>query len=122
MKGNELFKNIFALAVKLTGLWFIYLGFRDMPPILQLPTMVGYTTNDIVTAVLPAAFNLLVGWWLVANKFLIRCGYPDNMKSAVFHHLVDSTENAAAKPITASAAREEKSMDEKLATLVKNQK
>lgn len=77
MELRELFKGIFDLAIKLVGLIFLYYGLRDVPPILQLPTMPGYTATDFISTILPAVFNLIVGWWLVGNKFLVRRAYPE---------------------------------------------
>ena len=82
MKPKELFKDIFNLAMKLSGLFFLYLAFRDVPPLLQLLTMAGYTKTDIISAALPVAFNLAVCWWLIGNKFLIRRAYPEKSNSS----------------------------------------
>jgi hypothetical protein len=119
MNQNELFKNIFSLAVKLVGLYFLYLAFRDIPPLLQLTSLPGYTRTDVITAVLPPAFDLAAGWWLMANKFLIRCAYPESRKSPTANHPRPPADPA---PLPVASPLSEKSpatVERKLAALVK---
>lgn len=124
MKENELFKNVFGLAVKLTGLWFIYLGFRDMPPLLQLPTMIGYTETDVISALLPVVFNLIAGVWLIRNKFLIRLAYPKKPEPS-YREPADLPANRS-EPMTGIPPTHEPSrpdaVEQRLASLIKTPK
>jgi hypothetical protein len=36
--------------------------------------------NDVLNAILPIAFNLLVAWWLLGGGWLARRAYPDAPK------------------------------------------
>jgi hypothetical protein len=79
MKSRDLFKDIFSLAVRLLGLVFLYLGLSAVAPLLALldfSTIQTANAGDIITAILPIVFNLLVAWWLLGGGFLIRRAYP----------------------------------------------
>ena len=77
MKSGEIFKGIFALAVRLLGLVFLYFGLSAVPPLLDLGAIETAGRTDIASAALPIAFNLLVAWWLIGSAFLVRRAYPD---------------------------------------------
>ena len=77
MKSADIFKGIFSLAVRLLGLFFLYLGLSAVPPLLDLGAIETAATSDILAAVLPIVFNLAVGWWLIGGGLLIRRAYPE---------------------------------------------
>jgi hypothetical protein len=76
-------KDFFILAVRILGLYFFYKGLRDLdvPALLDVTFINIDKTADIVSAILPAIFNLSVAWWLLGNKFLIRRAYPESLKN-----------------------------------------
>ena len=70
-------RDIFGLAVRLLGLFFLYLGLRAVSPVLDLEAIENAGKGDIINAILPIAFNLLVAWWLLGGGLLMRRAYPD---------------------------------------------
>jgi hypothetical protein len=72
--------DIFGLAVRLLGLFFLYLGLKAVPPMLDLGAIENAGQNDIINAVLPVVFNLLVAWWLLGGGLLMRRAYPESPK------------------------------------------
>jgi hypothetical protein len=70
-------KDIFGLTVRLLGLFFLYLGLRAVTPLLDLGAIETASKNDIINAILPIAFNLLVAWWLLGGGVLVRRAYPE---------------------------------------------
>ena len=73
-------RDIFGLAVRLLGLFFLYLGLRAMSPVLDLEAIGNAGKSDIINAILPVAFNLLVAWWLLGGGLLMRRAYPDGSR------------------------------------------
>ena len=115
MKSEDIFKGIFGLAVRLLGLVFLYFGLSAVQPLLDLGALETAARSDIITAILPILFNLIVGWWLVGGGLLIRRAYPE--ASRIFPH--PQTQGKE----TAPAARPEvttdmDAADKKLASLV----
>jgi hypothetical protein len=76
MKSREICRDIFGLAVRLMGLYFLYLGLRIVAPLLDLGVIETASKSDILNALLPIAFNLLVAWWLLGGGVLVRRAYP----------------------------------------------
>jgi hypothetical protein len=70
-------KDIFGLAVRLLGLWFLYLGIRAIMPVLDLGAIETAGKSDILNAILPIGFNLAVAWWLLGGGLLVRRAYPE---------------------------------------------
>jgi hypothetical protein len=70
-------KDIFGLAVRLLGLFFLYLALRAVALLLDLEAIENAGKNDIINAILPVIFNLLVAWWLLGGGLLMRRAYPD---------------------------------------------
>ncbi|HUA68566.1 MAG TPA: hypothetical protein VMA13_08455 [Candidatus Saccharimonadales bacterium] len=77
MNSRDIFKNIFALAVRLLGLVFLYFGLSAVPPLLDFGAIQTANTSDIINAILPIAFNLLIAWWLLGGGLLVRRAYPE---------------------------------------------
>ena len=77
MKRRDLFKDIFGLAVRILGLVFLCLGLRDIPAVLDIPTLLNGDKVEILNTLLPVAFDLAVGWWLIGGGLLTRQAYPE---------------------------------------------
>ena len=121
MKSRDLFKDIFSLAVRLLGLVFLYLGLSAVTPLLDFGAIETAARGDIITALLPIAFNLAVAWWLLDGRWLIRRAYPElNNFSA------NSPVPGQSTPVTTSspprAATDADAADKKLAALVEKPK
>ena len=122
MKSRDLFKDIFSLAVRLLGLVFLYLGLGAVPPLLDFGAIETAARSDIVTALLPIAFNLAVAWWLLDGRWLIRRAYPES--TTVSSH--SPAQGQSAPPLTTSpplqSATDADAADQKLAALVEKPK
>ena len=79
-------RDIFGLAVRVLGLIFLYLGLRSVPSVLDLEAIENAGKSDIINAMLPIAFNLLVAWWLMGGGLLMRRAYPDASKTSDHSH------------------------------------
>jgi hypothetical protein len=79
-------RDIFGLAIRLLGLFFLYLGLRAVAPVLDLEAVENAGKSDIINAILPIAFNLLVAWWLLGGGLLMRRAYPDAPKISDHSH------------------------------------
>ena len=122
MKPGDIFKGIFALAVRLLGLVFLYFGLSAVPPLLDLGAIETAARSDILAALLPIVFNLLVAWWLIGGGLLIRRAYPDAHK---FSHLSQTHGENAVPTIKPGARQETTDMDaadQKLQSLVEKPK
>jgi hypothetical protein len=122
MKSRDLFKDIFSLAVRLLGLVFLYLGLGAVPPLLDFGAIETAARSDIVTALLPIAFNLAVAWWLLDGRWLIRRAYPESANFSA-HSPVPGQSTT---PVTPSAppqgVTDADAADKKLAALVEKPK
>ena len=87
-------KDIFGLAVRLLGLFFLYLGLRTATPLLDLGAIETAGKGDIINAILPIVFNLTIAWWLLGGGLLMRRAYPEAPKS--LHHSPPQTKPATA--------------------------
>jgi hypothetical protein len=122
MKSRDLFKDIFSLAVRLLGLVFLYLGLSAVPPLLDFGAIETAARSDIVTAILPIAFNLTIAWWLLDGRWLIRRAYPD--APTISAHSSTQAEGTAAANAPAPSPRSTdlETADKKLAALVEKPK
>ena len=75
-------RDIFGLAVRLLGLFFLYLGLKAVTPLLDLVAIETASKSDIISAILSIAFNLLVAWWLLSGGWLLRRAYPEMLKNS----------------------------------------
>jgi len=73
-------RDMFGLAVRLLGLWFLYLGLRAVTPLLDLGAIRMASGDDIINAILPVVFNLVVAGWLLSGGLLVRWAYPESRK------------------------------------------
>ena len=65
-------KDIFNLAVRLLGLFFIYLAARQLPVIFGAPDPV------VTPAILSTAFYVGIAWWLLGGApLLVKRAYPE---------------------------------------------
>jgi len=115
-------RDIFGLAIRLMGLFFLYLGLKAVTPMLDLGAVESASKGDIVNAVLPIVFNLAVAWWLLGGGLLMRRAYPEAPKTS--DHSPSQAEPATASP-NPTRAQELTDMDraeKKLASLVEKPK
>jgi hypothetical protein len=73
-------KDIFGLAVRILGLYFLYLGLYDITQMLSADIIESPDKKDIIYALLPAVFNIVVASWLMGGGLLIRWAYPETSK------------------------------------------
>lgn len=68
-------KDIFSLAIRLLGLFFIYLAARSAPVLWNT------SGQAFVSAVLVVALFVAVAWWLLGGApLLVQRAYPDKAK------------------------------------------
>jgi hypothetical protein len=79
MKETNIFKDIFRLAVRLAGLFFLCIGLKDLvvQTFMVLAQARGTPLINIVTNFLPVAFTLTLALWLLRGNWLIRMAYPE---------------------------------------------
>ena len=78
--------------------------------------------SDIINAILPIAFNLLVAWWLLGGGLLVRRAYPDAPKISD-HSPSQMERGTSSTDLTQSQALTDMDRAEKkLASLVEKQK
>lgn len=73
-------KDIFGLAVRLLGLYFLYLGLKALAEMLGSDVIESPEKMDIVYALLPVVFEFIVGWWLLGGGLLVRRAYPETAR------------------------------------------
>jgi hypothetical protein len=73
-------KDIFGLAVRLLGLYFLYLGLNALAQMLGSDIINSPEKMDIVYALLPVLFDLIIGWWLLGGGLLVRRAYPETSR------------------------------------------
>jgi hypothetical protein len=79
MNETNIYKEIFRLAVRLTGLFFLCIGLKDLvvQTFMVLAQARGTPLINIVSNFLPVAFTLTVAIWLLRGNWLIRMAYPE---------------------------------------------
>ena len=125
MKSRDLFKDIFSLAVRLLGLVFLYLGLSAVAPLLALldfSTIQTANAGDIITAILPIVFNLLVAWWLLGGRWLIRRAYPETSRISPYSPAPKEGALSPAMPAQSQRTPDMEVADKKLAALVEKPK
>ena len=80
MKTPNLFQEIFRLAVRLAGLFFLCVGLKDLvvQTFMALAQAHGTSLINLLTNFLPVGFTLTVALWLLRGNGLIRLAYPEN--------------------------------------------
>ena len=115
-------RDIFGLAVRLLGLFFLYLGLRSVPPVLDLEAIENAGKSDIINAILPIAFNLLVAWWLLGDGLLMRRAYPDASKISDHSHPQAERGTPAANSTQSQELTDMDRAEKRLASLVEKPK
>lgn len=79
METKHIFKEIFRLAVRLAGLFFLCVGLKDLVVQTFMTLTQGQTTNwlGVLFTFLPVAFTLSLALWLLRGTWLIRVAYPE---------------------------------------------
>lgn len=120
MKSEDIFKGIFALAVRLLGLVFLYFGLSAVPALLDWGALETAAKSDIITAVLPIVFNLAIGWWLIGGRLLIRRAYPEAFQYSRYPKKEETKAQTAVEP--EPGAGDMNAADKKLESLVEKAK
>jgi hypothetical protein len=125
VKTREIFKEIFGLVIRLLGVYFLWAGLADLsvPALMNVQMIQSDQWTDIVSAILPAAFNLVVAWWLFGGS-LVKRAYPRELPFAQTYlssHPDKTSEEAAQSPAPQSLAGMDLA-DKKLASLVTDKK
>lgn len=117
---KEKFKQSFTLVVRLCGLYFIYRGLRDLdvPAFTDVTLLKSDNVDDVITTLLPVAYNLVVGWWLLGCNFLSRRAYPESSKLVVRFPERPVPVDPASTPVQPEGLTELQSAEKKLAALV----
>lgn len=120
MNSKNLFKDIFILAIRLLGLYFFYIGLKDLdvPAFMDLTVLKGDNLDDVISTLLPVIFNLAVGWWLFRNKFLARWAYPESSKLSDRFRPLPEPAAPTSTPAQPPSLTDLEVAEEKLAALV----
>jgi hypothetical protein len=115
-------RDIFGLAVRLLGVWFLYLGLRGVTLLLDLGAIETASKSDLINAILPIAFNLLVAWWLLGGGGLVRRAYPETLKNSDRSHSQAEPEAPATHSTRSQELTDMDKAEKKLAPLVEKPK
>jgi hypothetical protein len=113
-------KDLFILAVRLLGLYFFYLGLKDLdvPALMDTTIIKGDNLDDIISTALPVLFNLAVAWWLLGSSFLTRRAYPESAKISDYFTSLKEPAAPASQPAQTQALTDLEVAEKKLAALV----
>jgi hypothetical protein len=106
-------RDAFGLAVRLVGLYFLYLGLAAITQLLGSDIIENPDKTDVINGLLPIVFDLAVGWWLLGGGFLIRRAYPETLKAsenlpAQIKQTTPSPESAPSPELTGMEQAEKK--------------
>ena len=104
----SLFKDIFVLAIRLAGLWFLCLGLYDVIPLLSVGNLRLIAQDDLWAIALPIVFKLMLSLWLLRNRLIVRLAYPAEKRQVL-----------TGQPTRGEVSRPFESSDQKLAHLVR---
>jgi hypothetical protein len=113
-------KDIFGLAVRLLGLYFLYLGLKALAEMLGSDVIESPEKMDIVYALLPVVFEFIIGWWLLGGGLLVRRAYPETAK--VSENFTSQTGRPAPIPAPVAEPAGMDNAEKKLAALVERPK
>ena len=120
MKESKIYQEIFRLAVRLTGLFFLCIGLKDLvvQTFLVLAQARGTPMINIVTNLLPVAFTLTVAFGLLRGNWFVRMAYPETEK--IHKQVLPVTHPPEPLATTATIAKltEMEIAEQKLAALV----
>lgn len=111
-------KDIFGLAVRLLGLYFLYLGLNALAQMLNSDVFQSPDKSDIINSLLPVVFYLAVSVALLTARWLERVAYPEPTKTSP---LLSQHAKPAAPETTTAPSTDLTDMDraeKKLASLV----
>ena len=115
-------RDIFGLAVRLLGLFFLYHGLRAVSPVLDLEAIENAGKSDLINAILPIVFDLLVAWWLLGGGLLMRRAYPDASKISNHSHPQAERATPAANSTQSQELTDMDRTEKRLASLVEKPK
>jgi hypothetical protein len=115
-------RDIFGLAVRLLGLFFLYLALRAVASVLDWEAIENAGKSDIINAILPIIFNLLVAWWLLGGGLLMRRAYPDASANSDRAHPQAERVRAAANLTQSQELTDVDKAEKRLAALVEKPK
>ena len=120
MKPRDIFKDIFRLAVRLAGLFFLCVGLKDLlvQTYISLTQLRGAGPVTILTTFLPVVFTLAVAVWLLRGNWLIRLAYPEADKTTESTPAPAEQEVPQSKPAASQRLSDMEMAEEKLAALV----
>lgn len=76
----NLFKDIFILLVRLTGLLFLYNGLVEISPLFNSGVLDLSIRTGIWSTILPILFKLGLAFWFLSNSWLARLAYPQRQR------------------------------------------
>jgi len=120
MNNRDLFKDLFRLAVRLLGLFFLYVGLKDLdvPALMDVTIIKGDNWDDLISTLLPVGFNLAIGWWLLGNNFLVRRAYPEVARVLGLSPSSSGPVTPSAQPPPPPQTTELEAAEQKLAALM----
>jgi hypothetical protein len=126
VKNRETFKEIFGLVIRLLGVYFLWAGLADLnvPALTNVQMIQSDQWTDVVSAILPAAFNLIVARWLIGGS-LTRIAYPRELPTVAHTYMTsrpDKPTEGEAKVNESSALTGMEQANQKLASLVTEKK
>lgn len=115
-------RDIFGLAVRLLGLFFLYLGLKAFTQLLDLDLIENPNKTDLINDLLPIVFNLIVAGWFIHGALIIRWAYPPE-SSKIALPLQPKQPATPPQPVPApSAPAAMETAEAKLAALVEKPK
>ena len=115
-------KDIFGLAVRLLGLYFLYLGLNALAQMLGSDVIESPEKMDIVYALLPVAFELIIGWWLLGGGLLVRRAYPETARVSENIPSQPNRPMSSKAPVAPLESEDMDHAEKKLAALVERPK
>lgn len=120
MKPTNIFKEIFRLAVRLVGLFFLCLGMKDLflQTFVALTQLRGASLVNIISTFLPACFTLAMAVWLLRGTWLIRLAYPEPERNTDRAQLPARQVEPESQPAEPKSLSDMEITEKKLAALV----
>ncbi len=120
MKPKNIFREIFQLAVRLVGLFFLCLGLKDLfvQIFMALTQLRGASMVNIVSTFLPVGFTLAMAVWLLRTRWLIHLAYPEAGRTVEPVQPPAGREEPEPKPALPQKLSDVEVAEKKLAALV----
>ena len=74
-------KDIFGLAVRLLGLWFLGLGLWSVAPLLDVGDDRWRSSDGLISRILLVVFYFVIAACLMSGWLLVRWAYPEERKN-----------------------------------------